>query len=104
MGVELCDEAAKTVASETSVPVLAGHILHDDLTFPASIDVVVMHYVFEHLLRPLDYLQAIRDLLQPGGIFVFEIPQQFINPIDLAYRALGRRRPFTAFSLHHQYF
>ena len=63
-----------------------------------------MHHVFEHLLRPLDYLQAIRDLLQPGGIFAFEIPQQFINPIDLVYRALGRQRPFSAYSLHHPYF
>ncbi|MHA1536200.1 MAG: class I SAM-dependent methyltransferase [Alphaproteobacteria bacterium] len=104
IGVELCAKAARKAARETGVPVLAGDILHDDLTFSAPIDVVVMHHVFEHLLTPLDYLQAIRDLLQPGGIFAFEIPQQFINPIDLAYRALGRKRPFTAYSLHHPYF
>lgn len=104
MGVELCSVAAKTVAEEFGVSVLAGDILHDELTFTAPIDVVVMHHVFEHLLTPLDYLQAIRKLLQPGGIFVFEIPQQFINPIDLIYRALGRQRPFNAYSLHHPYF
>ena len=104
IGVELCAEAAKSAATETGAPVLAGDILHDNLSFPAPIDVVVMHHVFEHLLRPLDYLREIRDLLQPGGIFAFEIPQQFINPIDLGYRALGRQRPFTAYSLHHPYF
>lgn len=104
MGTELCAEAAEAAAEDTGVPVLVGDILLDDLSIPVPVDVVVMHHVFEHLLRPMDYLRAIRDLLEPDGLFVFEIPQQFINPIDLAYRALGRRRLFDAYSLHHPYF
>jgi len=103
-GVELCARAAEAASAETGAPVLVGDIVHDDLNVPAPVDVVVMHHVFEHLLQPHDYLRAIRSLLQPDGLFVFEIPQQFINPIDLAYRVLGRRRPFDAYSLHHPYF
>jgi len=103
IGVELCAQAAKA-AAETGAPVLTGDILLDNLQIRQPIDVVVMHHVFEHLLWPLEYLRAIRAMMQPDGLFVFEIPQQFINPIDLAYRALGRRRPFDAYSLHHPYF
>jgi len=104
MGIELCAEAAEAANAETGVPVLTGDILLDRPPIAAPIDVVVMHHVFEHLLWPLEYLQAVRALLQPGGLFVFEIPQQFTNPIDMVYRALGRRRPFDAYSLHHPYF
>ena len=104
MGVELCAEAAKAASEETGVKVLTGDLLLDELSLPMPVDVVQMHHVFEHLLRPMDYLRAVRDLLEPDGLFVFEIPQQFINPIDLAYRALGRQRPFDAYSLHHPYF
>ena len=103
-GVEICARAVEAATAETGAPVLVGDIVHDNIKIPAPVDVVVMHHVFEHLLQPNDYLRAIRAMLQPGGLFVFEIPQQFINPIDLAYRALGRRRPFDAYSLHHPYF
>jgi len=103
-GIELCSEAAAVAAAETGAPVVIGDLVLDRPRFAAPIDVVVMHHVFEHLLWPMEYLHAIRSVLQPDGLFVFEIPQQFVNPIDLAYRLLGRSRPFDAYSLHHPYF
>ena len=63
-----------------------------------------MNHVLEHLTNPLDYLARVQSLLRPGGLLVFEIPQQFINPIDLIYRAYGFRRPLGPYTVHHPYF
>ena len=37
-------------------------------------DVVVAFQVFEHILKPIEFLQGIKELLVPGGIVVIEVP------------------------------
>lgn len=104
LGVDISAGAAQHAAAYSGAPVLVGDLVHNKLALDGLFDVVTMHHVLEHLTRPLDYLAAVRRLLAPDGLFVFEIPQQFINPIDVAYRLLGRRRKFGPYSLHHPYF
>jgi 2-polyprenyl-3-methyl-5-hydroxy-6-metoxy-1,4-benzoquinol methylase len=103
-GVDLSAAAARSAAVYSGAPVLVGDLVHGDVALDGPFDVITMHHVLEHLTRPLDYLAEVRKLLAPDGLFVFEIPQQFINPIDMAYRLLRRRRRFGPYSLHHPYF
>lgn len=103
-GIEISLSAAAGAVRRYGVEVLLGDLIRTELPLRPPYDVVVMHHVLEHLLTPLDYLERIRGLLAPDGMLAIEIPQQFINPVDLIYRGLGVRRPFTAYSVHHPYF
>lgn len=40
----------------------------------ASLDVVTLWHVFEHLHKPQWYLKEVRRLLRPGGLLVIEVP------------------------------
>lgn len=103
-GTEISVSASEKAVRRYGVEVLLGDLIRSDLPLRPPYDVVVMNHVLEHLLTPMHYLERVRDLLAPGGILAIEIPQQFINPVDLTYRALGVRRRFTAYSMHHPYF
>jgi len=103
-GVDVSSRACADARAQYGVHTVPGNLLEPDLAIADRYEVIVMNHVLEHLTRPLSYLDRVRELLQPGGVFVFEIPQQFINPIDLLYRAVGVRRPLGAYTLHHPYF
>ncbi len=103
-GVEISSWACEEARRTHGIEIFEGDLLRDDLPLRSHYDVIVMNHVLEHLLDPLAYLDAIRTLLAPDGLLVIEIPQQFINPIDLIYRAAGHHRPYNLASLHHPYF
>jgi 2-polyprenyl-3-methyl-5-hydroxy-6-metoxy-1,4-benzoquinol methylase len=103
-GIELSGWACEQARREHGIDLIEGDLIRDDLDIRSSYDVIVMNHVLEHLVDPLAYLDRIRDLLIPNGLLVIEIPQQFINPIDLLYRWAGYRRPYSLASVHHPYF
>ncbi len=103
-GVELSGWACEEARRAHGIELFEGDLLRDELPLRPHYDVIVMNHVLEHLLDPLAYLDRIHDLLAPDGLLVVEIPQQFINPIDLLYRAARYRRPYNLASLHHPYF
>lgn len=103
-GVDISQNAVTESQQRHNVDVLHGDLLRSQLPLKDNYDAVVLNHVLEHLLTPLHYLAHIRDLLKPDGLLAIEIPQQFINPIDLTYRGLHRHRHFSAYSLHHPYF
>lgn len=103
-GVEISRWACETARKEHGIELFEGDLIRDPLPLRSHYDVIVMNHVLEHLLDPLAYLERIRALLAPDGLLVIEIPQQFINPIDLLYRAASHRRPYGLGSLHHPYF
>lgn len=103
-GIDICEASCDGARRSLDVDVLPGDLLHSRLKLKDSYDVVVMNHVLEHLLTPLHYLQRIHSLLPREGLLAIEIPQQFINPIDVTYRTLGIQRPFGPYSLHHPYF
>ena len=103
-GIDVSTPAREDAKRLHGVDIIAGDLLSSDLPLAERYDLVVLNHVLEHLITPLDYLARIRTLLSPRGLLVFEIPQQFINPIDLAYRALRLRRPLGVYTLHHPYF
>ena len=53
---------------------------------PASVDVVVMTEVLEHLDRPLEMLRAIGALLRPGGAALVTTPNKGVFAEDALWR------------------
>ena len=57
-----------------------GHVCDDsDLEqhiAPASVGVVHMNHVIEHVPRPLELLEKLREILVPGGIVIGQTPDQ----------------------------
>lgn len=104
MGIEISAEACRDATARHGVRMIPGHLLQPDLPLKGGYDVVVMNHVFEHLLSPLEHLARVRALLSANGLLVIEIPQQFLNPIDLLYQLARYRRPFSPYSLHHPIF
>ncbi|MEW5703857.1 MAG: class I SAM-dependent methyltransferase [Pseudomonadota bacterium] len=103
-GIELSGEACEAARREHGIALIKGDLVRDALPLRPRYDVVHMNHVLEHLAEPLTYLDRIRTLLLPDGLLVVEVPQQFINPIDLLYRAAGLRRRYGLESIHHPYF
>lgn len=103
-GIDLSERACARARTLYGVTIHPGDLLDSNLPLKERYELVTMNHVLEHLVTPTHYLRRVRELLTPDGLLVFEIPQQFINPIDLIYRGIGHRRPFGPASLHHPYF
>lgn len=67
-----------------NVPTLLGPI-EDQSIAPASLDVIAMMDVLEHLPNPLATLRHCLPLLKPDGIFLIQTPQ---FPEDLTYQQM----------------
>jgi SAM-dependent methyltransferase len=88
-GVELSPYAAKLATRVPGVKVLTGDLLELDLP-PASFDVINATEVIEHLRDPLASFRRIKELLAPGGVFIYSTG----NAKGLYARVLGRRWPY----------
>lgn len=71
-GVEVSDSAA-SAARARGLDVATG-TLDDVQSVPASLDVVTMWHVLEHIAEPLATLQRLREELVPGGHLLIEVP------------------------------
>ena len=63
-------------------------------------DVVNVAYVLEHIPHPADFLNRIRKHLNPGGILVLEVPNEF-NAFQLAYLKQEQVDPYWIFLPEH---
>jgi SAM-dependent methyltransferase len=72
-GVEPTPEFAAFARDTLGVPVRATTVEHADLQ-PASLDVVTMWHVLEHVPDPVAVLDLLRDALAPGGVLAIEVP------------------------------
>ncbi len=100
MGVEMSGYAAELVQNTVGVPVLVGDLL--DVVFPDDqrFDVITAIEVIEHVRDPMRFFQRVRDLLAPGGIFVYTTG----NERGLYARVLGKRWPYIVPEGHLFYF
>jgi 2-polyprenyl-3-methyl-5-hydroxy-6-metoxy-1,4-benzoquinol methylase/transcription elongation factor Elf1 len=72
LGVELSEHAVQRARS-FGLDILVGDLSHPDLV-PRSFNVVTMWHVLEHVISPALVLKQARDLLQPGGHLLIELP------------------------------
>lgn len=64
--------------------------LNDASALQGSFDLVFAITVFEHMLYPGQFLQAMVRLLKPGGLLYFNCPRTDA----FAFRAMGRKWPY----------
>lgn len=50
------------------------------VSWPSAFSVVSAVHVFEHILRPKAFLERARELLEPGGILLIEVPNGDFSP------------------------
>lgn len=60
------------------------------LPFSARFDVIYCREVIEHLARPLEALQLIRQLLKPGGLLYLSVPNMLSIDCMLRFAIFGR--------------
>lgn len=83
-GMDQSERAIEIVQKQYGIPARTGKIgsrVWDDCLF----DFVTMFHVMEHLTDPRLCLRHVRDLLQPGGVLVIQVP----NMSSLQARLFG---------------
>jgi 2-polyprenyl-3-methyl-5-hydroxy-6-metoxy-1,4-benzoquinol methylase len=85
-GVEPVPAFARFAREVSGAEVAQGTLEELELP-PASLDVVTMWHVLEHIPRPVEELQRVCAALRPGGVLAVEVP----NAGGAAARSDGRR-------------
>lgn len=103
MGIEISNGAREKAKTIYDIDLVNSQI--EDL-IESRFDVIHMNHVLEHLLEPDKSLKLLHEILNPGGLLVIEVPQQFDNNLDRLRELLGSRKKtrFGIYSLHHTYF
>lgn len=105
VGVELSADARAAARARNGVTLLAPEQTEE--ISGMRFDAIHMNHVLEHMPDPLAHLQWCATRLNPNGLVVLEVPQQFDNDLDRLRRWLrigGKRPHFDAYSIHHTYF
>jgi 2-polyprenyl-3-methyl-5-hydroxy-6-metoxy-1,4-benzoquinol methylase len=98
-GLELSAYAASIAAKSAGAKVLVGDLLDAGLP-EGSFDVINATEVIEHLRDPMASFRRIKELLAPGGVFIYSTG----NSRGLYARVLGKRWPYIHPEGHLFYF
>ena len=79
------DVSATAVASARDT--FGDHFICRDLyeyagLFPESYDIVVLTQVIEHVINPLNFIEAVLKLLKPGGRAIITTPNKSFHPLE----------------------
>jgi 2-polyprenyl-3-methyl-5-hydroxy-6-metoxy-1,4-benzoquinol methylase len=88
-GIELSEYASCLARQGTRAQVWTGDILTAPLA-AGTIDVINATEVIEHLRDPLAFFQRVKELLKPGGVFLYSTG----NARGIYARVLGKRWPY----------
>ena len=72
-GIEIIEKAAQIAREQLGESLISPDLETTNL-LPGSLDVVTLWDVLEHMPNPKLIMQKIRDLLRPGGLVFFSIP------------------------------
>ena len=86
VGLDSSPEAAALAWNTNGVPVVCGDLTQAPLP-PGTCAAVTMFHVLEHLYDPRAYLESARELLQPNGRLIVQVP----NAASWQFRLLGPR-------------
>lgn len=73
-GVELSQPSSEWARTELGLPVFTGKLEDSPFVGSAVFDVVATWHVIEHVPSPMEFLQACRSCLRPGGYLVLKTP------------------------------
>jgi 2-polyprenyl-3-methyl-5-hydroxy-6-metoxy-1,4-benzoquinol methylase len=99
-GVECSRYAAELAQNSTGVPVLISDLLDAKFADGERFDVITAIEVIEHVRDPMRFFDRIRELLAPGGIFVYTTG----NERGIYAQVLGKRWPYYIPEGHLFYF
>jgi SAM-dependent methyltransferase len=100
-GIELSSFAAEEARRRFGIDLFVGPL--DRFTAVQPFNAIHLSHVLEHLPDPHRAVRQLRDLLAPGGIVYVEVPFQW-NWAERLHYLVGRRQPFSVFSVHHRLF
>jgi SAM-dependent methyltransferase len=105
-GVEASRALSSYASHKTGAQVVQGHY-NIDMFGEGYFDAITFIQVLEHILTPIDALEAARHHLRPNGILVIEIPS-VQSPHFLAYQWTGIKRfvkpPWGVIHTHYGYY
>jgi len=101
MGMEPSGGFVEFVRSR-GIPVAGSEAELERLAPPASLDLVLHFFVFEHMRHPLEFLQRSVSRLKPGGQLFFEVPSAS-DPLVTIYNIPAFHRFYWS-AAHHWYF
>ena len=99
-GLEFSPYAAQLAHEATGVPVRAGALTDVEFGADERFDVITAIEVIEHVRDPMRFFTRVRELLAPGGIFVYTTG----NERGIYARVLGKRWPYIVPEGHLFYF
>ena len=85
-GIDPSDYIVGVARKNFGEKILQGTLESDELK-PASFDMLTAFDVFEHIYRPVEFLERAHQLLKPEGIFAFTTP----NPESLLAKIFGKQ-------------
>ncbi len=92
IGIEYNRENAEFVNTELGIKAYTEPIGKTDIA-PASLDLITMYQVFEHVTDPLEFLRSLLPYLKPNGSICIEVPN-----VDEALISVYESKPFADFS------
>lgn len=90
-GSELSPYASKYATDTLKTDIFCGDFIEAEFV-DNSFDVVTLWHVLEHVEDPKNYLKEIHRILKPKGLMVIAVPNVNDFIMQLAYRAIRRRK------------
>jgi SAM-dependent methyltransferase len=102
LGVEPSE--AMAARARTRVPVVGDVFPAAEVTRRGPFDAVHVKQVLEHVAEPAPFVDAVRDVLRPGGVACIEVPNDF-NRLQAAVRRTLAKPPWwVVHPVHVNYF
>lgn len=89
-GMELTEKAARDIAEDQGIEVIAADFLEYDNPGNNKYDVVVLRHVLEHLPDPILAMRRIANLLKDNGLALLEFPNT--RSLNYAVKRLRKNR------------
>jgi SAM-dependent methyltransferase len=70
-------------AEVEAIPGVERHFAGELGAVPGPFDAISLIHVLEHIERPGEYLEKVKDLLRPGGHLIIQLPHFVENPFEL---------------------
>ena len=97
-GVEISDEASYYARNEFNLPVFTGDVESYAEHNPAiKYPLILALDVLEHVSDPFSFMQAVNELLAPGGLLIIDTPNGESSSIK---RERGEWKGFNPFHIH----
>jgi len=90
-GTEISGCAVEIAKDKFGLDIVCGEI--EEIDWNGTFDIVTLFHVFEHVPDPSKTLAAVRELLNPGGVFILAVPNDTTGIRPALVRVLRILKP-----------